>query len=66
MMTLKGVGDPSNGTGGYSYLKLPLKLSQYSFSKGKMGTSISNQIQNPKAVTGTSADLRKLNKAAIQ
>lgn len=27
MMMLEGIGDPSNGNGGYSYLKLPLKIS---------------------------------------
>jgi len=27
MMMLEGIGDPSNGHGGYSYLKLPLKIS---------------------------------------
>jgi hypothetical protein len=35
MMILKGVGDPSRGHGGYSFLKLPLKASQDSLSKGK-------------------------------
>ena len=27
MMILRGIGDPSNGHGGYSFLKLPLKMS---------------------------------------
>lgn len=27
MMMLEGIGDPSHGCGGYSYLKLPLKIS---------------------------------------
>jgi len=27
MMVIEGVGDPSKGKGGYSYLKLPLKMS---------------------------------------
>ena len=26
MMLLEGLGDPSNNTGGYSYLKMPLKV----------------------------------------
>jgi hypothetical protein len=27
MLMIKGVGDPSNGNGGYSFLKMPLKIS---------------------------------------
>lgn len=27
MLMIKGVGDPSNGHGGYSFLKMPLKMS---------------------------------------
>lgn len=34
MMVLKDIGDPSNGHGGYSYLKLPLKMSQDTVNKG--------------------------------
>ena len=36
MMMLEGIGDPSNGHGGYSYLKLPLKISQDSLNKAKI------------------------------
>jgi hypothetical protein len=36
MMMLEGIGDPSNGNGGYSYLKLPLKISQDSLNKAKI------------------------------
>lgn len=36
MMMLGGTGDPSNGHGGYSYLKLPLKISQDSLNKAKI------------------------------
>lgn len=32
MMMLRGKGDPSNDLGGYSFLKLPLKISQDSLS----------------------------------
>jgi len=27
MLVIEGIGDPSKGRGGYSYLKLPLKMS---------------------------------------
>ena len=64
---LEGIGDPSNGHGGYSYLKLPLKISQDSLNKAKNNRMLLNPaIQNPKAVTGTDADLRKLSKKIIQ
>lgn len=67
MMMLEGIGDPSNGHGGYSYLKLPLKISQDSLNKAKINRMFLNPaIQNPKAVTGTDADLRKLSKKDIQ
>jgi hypothetical protein len=36
MMLLEGTGDPSNGHGGYSFLKLPLKISQDSLTKAKL------------------------------
>ena len=39
MMILKGIGDPSRGYGGYSFLKLPLKMSQDSLNKGKLRQS---------------------------
>jgi transcription initiation factor TFIID subunit 1 len=65
-MMLEGIGDPSNGHGGYSYLKLPLKISQDSLNMAKINRMYLNPaIQNPKAVTGTDADLRKLSKLAI-
>lgn len=64
---LEGIGDPSNGNGGYSYLKLPLKISQDSLNKAKINRMYLNPaIQNPKAVTGTDADLRKLSKKEIK
>lgn len=66
-MMLEGIGDPSNGHGGYSYLKLPLKISQDSLNKAKINRMYLNPaIQNPKAVTGTDADLRKLSKRDIK
>lgn len=67
MLLLQGTGDPSNGHGGYSFLKLPLKISQDSLIKAKATRTLLNPaIQNPKAVTGTDADLRKLSKADIK
>lgn len=64
---LEGIGDPSHGHGGYSYLKLPLKISQDSLNKAKINRMYLNPaIQNPKAVTGTDADLRKLSKKEIK
>ncbi len=67
MMMLEGTGDPSRGHGGYSYLKQPLKISQDSLNKAKINRMYLNPaIQNPKAVTGTDADLRKLSKKEIK
>jgi hypothetical protein len=66
MMMLKGDGDPSFGHGGYSYLKMPLKISADSLQGAKdnrMG--LNPAIKNPKAVTRTDADLRKLQKDDI-
>ncbi len=60
---LKGQGDPSFGHGGYSYLKMPLKISADSIQGAKANRmNLNPAIQNPKAVTGTEADLRKLKK----
>jgi hypothetical protein len=66
MMMLKGQGDPSYGHGGYSYLKMPLKISQDSLQGARQNRmNLNPAIQNPKAVTGTDADLRKLQKEVI-
>ena len=63
MLMIRGVGDPSNGHGGYSFLKMPLKMSHDSpMDCIKMRQDINPAIQNPKSVTGTTADLRKLKK----
>jgi hypothetical protein len=42
MMMLEGIGDPSNGHGGYSYLKLPLKISSDSLNKAKINRMFLN------------------------
>lgn len=63
MMMLEGQGDPSYGYGGYSFLKMPLKISADSIQGAKANRmNLNPAIQNPKAVTGTEADLRKLKK----
>lgn len=66
-MLLDGPGDPSFGHGGYSFLKMPLKISADSLTGARKNREEFNPaIRNPKAVTGTSADLRKLRKKEIQ
>jgi hypothetical protein len=66
MMMLEGQGDPSYGHGGYSYLKMPLKISADSIQGAKANRmNLNPAIQNPKAVTGTEADLRKLKKQTL-
>ena len=68
MLLLEGVGDPSNGHGGYSFLKMPLKVQTdqcMAKAKGQRAT-INPAIRNPKQVTGTDADLRKLTKSGIK
>jgi len=42
MLLLQGTGDPSNGHGGYSFLKLPLKISQDSLIKAKATRTLLN------------------------
>ena len=66
MMMLSGPGDPSYGYGGYSFLKMPLKISADSLAGARQNRmNLNPAIQNPKAVTGTEADLRKLQKDDI-
>jgi hypothetical protein len=66
MLMIKGVGDPSNGNGGYSFLKMPLKISNDSLQDCmRIRVDLNPAIQNPKSVTGTDADLRKLKKEVI-
>lgn len=63
---LKGDGDPSYGNGGYSFLKMPLKISADSLQGAKDNRmNLNPAIKNPKAVTRTDADLRKLQKDDI-
>ena len=50
MLLLEGVGDPSNGHGGYSYLKMPLKVqTDQCMAKAKASrAAINPAIKNPK------------------
>ena len=66
MLMIRGVGDPSNNNGGFSFLKMPLKISNDSLKDSmKIRRDLNPAIQNPKSVTGTDADLRKLKKEDI-
>lgn len=66
MMMLNGDGDPSFGNGGYSYIKMPLKISSDSLQGAKDNRrNLNPAIKNPKAVTRTEGDLRKLQKDVI-
>lgn len=63
---IRGVGDPSNNNGGFSFLKMPLKISNDSLKDSmRIRMDLNPAIQNPKSVTGTDADLRKLKKEDI-
>jgi hypothetical protein len=66
MLMIRGVGDPSNNHGGFSFLKMPLKISNDCFKDcEKIRRQLNPAMQNPKSVTGTDADLRKLKKNDI-
>ena len=69
-MMLRGIGDPSNGNGGYSFLKLPLKVSSNDANRKTVHSELDlnkyRYLQNVKSVTGTDADLRKLNKDQLK
>jgi hypothetical protein len=57
MMMLEGQGDPSYGHGGYSFLKMPLKISGDSLVGARQNRmNLNPAIQNPKAVTGKNQD----------
>jgi len=70
LLALKGVGDPSNGLGGFSFLKLPLKMSTNESGKKVLPSLLELQkyknMQNNRSVTGTDADLRKLSKSILK
>ena len=58
---LTGFGDPTNGHGGYSYVKFPMKTSRYDKDESK-------KKDNDKAnmITGTDADLRSLENKTME
>lgn len=68
MLLLEGIGDPSNGHGGFSYLKMPQKVQtdQCSSKTKAQRAAINPAIENQKQVAGTEADLRRLKKDAIK
>ena len=66
MLAIKGIGDPSNGTGGFSFLKMPVKSYNDNKTLKEEIDQLKNQNKNIKTVTGTDADLRKLSKEDIK
>ena len=66
MLSIKGIGDPSNGNGGYSFLKMPVKSYNENKTLKEEMDVLKNQNKNIKTVTGTDADLRKLSKDDIK
>jgi len=68
MLSIKGIGDPSLGNGGYSFLKMPVKT--YNENNKSLKQEIDllklNSNNKIKTVTGTDADLRKLSKEDIR
>jgi transcription initiation factor TFIID subunit 1 len=66
MLSIKGIGDPSNGNGGYSFLKMPVKSYNENKTLKEEMDVLKNQNKNIKTVTGTDADLRKLSKEEIK
>ena len=66
MLSIKGIGDPSNGNGGYSFLKMPVKSYNENKTLKEDMDVLKNQNKNIKTVTGTDADLRKLSKEDIK
>lgn len=66
MLMIDGLGDPSKENGGYSFLKLPLKISNDCYKDCvRIRQELNPAMQNPKSVTGTDADLRKLKKEEV-
>jgi transcription initiation factor TFIID subunit 1 len=66
MMLLEGVGDPSQGHGGVSFLRMPLKASEADSKAKDSRVALNPAMKNPKAITGTDADLRRLTKIQIK
>ena len=70
MMMLRGIGDPSCSQGGFSFLKKPMKLSSTDNRRRTAQTELElhklKNIQKIGSVTGTDADLRKLDKEKLK
>jgi hypothetical protein len=66
MLAIKGIGDPSSGTGGYSFLKMPVKTYNDNKTLKEEIDILKSANKNIKTVTGTDADLRKLSKEDIK
>jgi hypothetical protein len=66
MLAIKGIGDPSNGNGGYSFLKMPVKTYNDNKTLKEEMDILKSANKNIKTVTGTDADLRKLSKEDIK
>jgi hypothetical protein len=66
MLAIKGIGDPSNGMGGYSFLKMPVKSYNDNKTLKEEIDQLKTMNKNIKTVTGTDADLRKLSKDDIK
>jgi hypothetical protein len=63
MMRIEGVGDPTHGLCGYSFVRLPMKLPQ---NDKPVQNETSKNTPFNKIVTGTDADLRKLSMAEVK
>ena len=66
MLSIKGIGDPSNGNGGYSFLKMPVKSYNDNKTLKEEFDIYKNINKNIKKVKGTDADLRKLSNEDIK
>ena len=64
MLAIKGFGDPSNGNGGYSFLKMPVKSYNENKTLKEDMDILKNQNKNIKTLSD--ADLRKSSKEDIK
>ena len=64
MMRITGVGDPTHGNCGFSFVRLPMKLPN--LEKPNTKNDPSDYLPTNMAVTGTEADLRTLTKEDVR
>ena len=64
MLAIKGFGDPSNGNGGYSFLKMPVKSYNENKTLKEDMDVLKNQNKNIKTLANV--DLRKLIKKILK